>query len=684
MSSAWEIASQFVRRVIVFDPAGGLYTSHFVNLASGADLLAKARAERRWTPEFDFCLNGERVTSLGEVWELVEVTDAYPQPTFSAQLVFHLCHHVRGLEVHVGYQGDTSGTTKRCWIKNTDGQPVTLTHLAIETLPVEIGSPGELQLDAHYGTLPRETFITGRVDDCAIVLRNPRTDDSVIALNEAPGHLKRIETGAWFWEGQVRIMYDTDLFPLEVRVPSNTGWGSAAARVLVAAVGQGYADPRWVMSAATATALRRPLNLPAWHYNTWDPFGTHIDETIVMQLIPLAARMGFEIFTLDDGWQAQYGDNDVSPERFPRGLERIRDAVEAHGMRLGLWAPLAVVDRALATASPAIISAQCRDSWGQTKTTLTAQGEQVVMCLASDYGQLAAARLIELIERYHLAYLKLDLTTVFNAYGEAPGCHALGHQHASAAESVVRIYEAIAQVTQVIYAQHPDVLIDLTFELWGQKHTIDYGLLRAADLAWISNVGDNTDDAAGPRQARTLLYHRSLAIPVETMLIGNLRADTGDPREKFATALGACPLLLGDLRRLTDVQVAWYGDKIRWYRNLRREVNLAESFFPLGSWRQPSVVDWDGFARLSRAGEGLIVLFRNASDTAQARVQIPLPGSAHYNLTSVMTGATLGQLTAAGFRAGFDVAFGDEPVVVIEVRQSATIQRTELLQETSS
>jgi alpha-galactosidase len=684
MNSTWEIASQFVRRVIVFDPNEGLYTSHFVNLATDTDLIAKAHAERRWTPEFDFRVNGEHVTGRDETWELVSDTGTYPQADFAAQLVVHVRHRTRRMEVIIGYRGDAHGTTKRCWIKNTGNEPITLTHLAIETLPVEIGSPGELQLDAHYGSLPRETFITGRVDDCAIVLRNPRTGDTVITLNEAPGHLKRIESGAWFWDGFVRIMYDTDLFPLEVHIAPDAGWGSAAARLVLATIGQGYADPRWVMPLSTTAELRRSQKPAAWHYNTWDPFGTRIDEATVKELIPIAAQMGFEIFTLDDGWQVRYGDNAISPERFPHGLECVRDAVEAHGMRLGLWAPLAVVDREMANSSQALIAAQCRDARGRVKTTMTAMGEQVVMCLASDYAPMAAARLIELIGRYHLAYLKLDLTTVFNAYGEAPGCYAPGHQHASAAESVARIYEAIAQITQAIYTQHPGVLIDLTFELWGQKHTIDYGLLRAADLSWISNVGDNTATAAGPRQARTLLYQRSLAIPVETMLIGNLRAETGDPREKFATALGSCPLLLGDLRRLTNEQIAWYGNKIRWHRQFRREVNLAGSFFPLGSWRQPSVVDWDGFARLSRAGEGLIVLFRNASNTAQARVQLPLPGSAHYTLASVLTGATLGSVTAAEFRAGFEVAFGEEPVVVIEVRQSVTINRGKLIQETST
>jgi alpha-galactosidase len=676
MSFRWELANQQIRRVIVFDPDVGLHTSHFVNLTTGTDLLANARAGGRWTPEFEFRLNGERVTSLGEMWELAEAAGTYPQADFAAQLVLQLRHAARPVEVYIGYRCDAAGTTKRCWIKNTGREPITLTHLAMEALPVEIGSPGELQLDAHYGSLPRETFITGRVDDCAIVVRNPRTGDSVIALNEAPGHLKRSESGAWFWDGFVRIMYDTDLFPLEVRIPPETGWGSAAARLVLAASGRGYADPRWVMPAATTAELRRRLDPPAWHYNTWDPFGTHIDEATVMELIPVAAQMGLEVFTIDDGWQARYGENTVSPDRFPGGLDRIADAVDAHGMRLGLWASLAVVDRELANSNPAWITAQCRDARGRIKTTMTAMGEQAVMCLASDYGQMAAARLIELVARYRLAYLKLDLTTVFNAYGEAPGCYATHHQHGSAAESIARIYEAVAQVTQAIYAQHPDVLIDLTFELWGQKHAIDYGLLRAADLSWISNVGDNTDEAAGPRQARTLLYQRALAIPVETMLIGNLRAETGDPREKFATALGSCPLLLGDLRRLTDAQIAWYGDKIRWHRRLRREINLAESFFPLGSWRQPSVVEWDGFARLSRSGEGLLVLFRNESNAARAQVQIPLPGSGRFTLRSVLSDVALKQLAAEDFRTGFDIAFDGEPVMIAEVRRTNSTEPT--------
>ena len=50
-----------------------------------------------------------------------------------------------------------------------------------------------------------------------------------------------------------------------------------------------------------------------------------------------------DIFTIDDGWQQEYGENTVDPTAFPGGLDPIREAVEAKGMRLGLWIPLAAI-----------------------------------------------------------------------------------------------------------------------------------------------------------------------------------------------------------------------------------------------------------------------------------------------------------------------------------------------------
>ncbi len=169
-----------------------------------------------------------------------------------------------------------------------------------------------------------------------------------------------------------------------------------------------------------------------------------------------------------------------------------------------------------------------------------------------------------------------------------------------------------------------------------------------------------TSGAAGPRQARTLLYQRSLAIPVESMLIGNLRADIEPIAERFATAIGSAPLLLGDLRRLSPEQIAWYRAKIDWFKGLRREIPIHESFFPLGAWMHPNAAQWDGYARLSHAGEGIVVLFRNASRDSEVSVSIPMFGTDRCSLRSEMTGTHLGTVSAEDLRTGVTLALVDD------------------------
>jgi len=291
-----------------------------------------------------------------------------------------------------------------------------------------------------------------------------------------------------------------------------------------------------------------------------------------------------------------------------------------------------------------------------------------VMCMATDYRDRAAARINDAIERFRLAYVKLDLTTIFNAYGEAPGCWAKGHYHADWAESLIRIYEGISYVTAKVYEKHPEVLLDLTFELWGQKHIIDAGLLAAGDLDWMSNVDDRAKDSAGPRQARQLLYARAATMPAEAMLIGNLHAELPTIEESFATAIGSAPLLLGDLRKLSAADRKWYHEKIGWFKEFRRKTKIGESFFPLGSWQQVTPTAWDGFARFARSGDGVIVLFRNESGLAEAKVELPLLPAGKYKARSVMSGKELGVFEMADWMRGVAVKFeGAQTVEVLEV-----------------
>jgi alpha-galactosidase len=300
--------------------------------------------------------------------------------------------------------------------------------------------------------------------------------------------------------------------------------------------------------------------------------------------------------------------------------------------------------------------------------TGTAAGQKAVMCMASAYRETVAARLLDAIERFRLAYVKLDLTTIFNAYGEAPGCWAKGHDHGTWAESLIRIYEGIAYVTRRVYEKHPDVLLDLTFELWGQKHIIDAGLLAAGDLDWLSNVDDTRPGAAGPIQARQLLYQRAISMPAESMLIGNLHADVQPIEERFATAIGSAPVLLGDLRKLSDADRQRWRQSITWFKNLRKTTKVSESFFPLGSWQQTTPAAWDGFARLAHNGSGIIALFRNESNAAEAVVQLPLIPPGKFKVRSVFSGKEIGVFEHADWVRGVPVPFSsDQRVEVLEV-----------------
>jgi alpha-galactosidase len=671
-SARWTIGNDQVERRIRFEESRGLFTEGFTDLKSHTELILAENDGHSRSAEFSFAVDGRSYYGSGSAFHLAGAEESkLPKGRL---LAIHLKAAQLPLEVTVRYAVYDGHPAVRKWltIKNAGPTAVCLTHLDIEAIAVSFGPSHEARLNALYGTSPREILYTGRSEDAGLFLSNARTGSGLAILSEVPGYMKRTEINGFYDPERVHIdvLYDTDLMPFSRWLAPAESFTTGAVSMVLFGNGDSFRDPRWVLPSYTSDVLQRRSGAEGapWIYNTWNPFERKIDSATAHPLIGIAGRMGIDIFTIDDGWQQDYGENAVNLSAFPEGLDPIRKHVEAEGMRLGLWIPLAAIaaDSAVGREHGDWIQL---DQAGQRKTTTTAAGEMVVMCLATGFAALAAARIHEAIERFHLAYVKLDLTTIFNAYGEAPGCWAKGHDHRDWSESLGMIYEGIRQVTSAVYRAHPDVLLDLTFELWGQKHVIDAGLLAAGDLDWLSNVGDSERDSAGTIQARTLLYPRGASMPVESMLIGNLQADIPNPAEVFATALGSAPVMLGDLRKLSAADVEWYRSHIGWFKKLRRETRIDESFFPLGSWRQPVSTEWDGFARLSRSGSGVIAIFRNQSGVPGVRVALPLMPAGAFHVRSVMTDKSLGDFGLDQWTQGIPVSFAEgQTVEVLEVR----------------
>lgn len=653
--NTWVIGNSLVERQITFDPEIGLSTLRWRHNLTGTDFVANTVKPRPKSNEFSFWADEEHFAGTSQsTWKLVDIrTEKLARG--GEELAIHLSSTLHPIEVTTFYAVYDGHPVIRKWIAitNTGKTPVVLSHLCFESVGIVSGPFNLSEVNAFYGIQPRELLFSGRVDDGAVLQKNSLTGEGFIVMNEAPGWMKATEL--MDWSGGVQVMYNTDLFPFERRLEPAEIFTSAKSSIAFFVDGKGFADPRWVMPSYTSGVLvKKAPYQPPWIYNTWEPFEREITADIVSGLIDVAGRIGMDVFTIDDGWQSEYGDNEINRQLFPNGLEEVQTAVEAKKMRLGLWAPLAVVS----TKAPVYREHPewaCKDRYGNPKLTETMSGWQVVMCLASPYKDAAAKRISELIGRYHLRYVKLDLTTAFNAYGESPGCYSQGHHHDNFAQSLELIYEGIQYVTDYVYREHPDVLLDITFEAWGQKHTIDYGLLAAGDLDWLSNVEDRWPNAAGPRQARTLLYQRSLVIPTEAMLIGNLQAEMPPVEERLATVMGSGPLLLGDLRQLTSEQQAQYGEMIRWFKTLRQAVQMTQGFVPLGDWRQPNAATWDGFARLSREGEGLIILFRNESPVKAIEIKLPAFPDGNYHLRTVSGTHNTRACTGQQLRAGIEI-----------------------------
>jgi alpha-galactosidase len=666
----WTLGNGEIERTLVFGDAG-LFTERLADLKTHADYIEPPEIRTQLTSEFSFQCNGRAYSGHSSEFSLIGADEAFLPNGKS--LTIRLRAKQLPLDVSVIYKIYTGhpAIRKSLVLSNTGSERLRFTHLDIEEIGPSFGPANETILNTQYGAIPREIFYTGRSEDAALLIANGRTGAGMAVINEAPGYMKRTEINGWHDDKHVsvRVMYDTDLMPFERSLAAGEKFETAAASLLTYRTGDGFRDPHWVLPSYTAKVLMRRVDAigAPWIYNTWEPFQRRVNRDLVFKLIDVASNMGLDIFTIDDGWQQEYGENAVNRTAFPDGLKPVQAMVEAKGMRLGLWIPMAAIGT-MTSDYKTHPDWGALDLEGKQKLTGTMAGEKAVMCLASPFRDSAADRINQAIDEFHLAYVKLDLTTIFNAYGEAPGCWAKGHDHAGWAESLNRIYEGIAYVTSKVYAKHPDVLLDLTFELWGQKHIIDAGLLAAGDLDWMSNVDDNKPDSAGPLQARTLLYQRAISMPVESMLIGNIHGELPTIQESFATELGSAPVLLGDLRNLTADDQRWYHEKIDWFKKLRARAKISESFFPLGSWLQPSPANWDGFARLAHSGNGVIAVFRNKSNVPSATVQLPLIPDGTFKLHSVITNQDLGMFTKADWIRGVEVKFsGSNPVEILEV-----------------
>ncbi len=254
---SWTIGNALVEREVRFESQHGLHTVSWRHVVTGTDFMRAAGPNRYEGSEFSFeASGGSFAGSNGPAWQFVGAETQGLTPS-GKLLIIKLRATAKPIEVAVFYAVYEGHPVVRKWIAITNRaeKDITLSHLSFEAVNIAPGPASVLQASAFYGSQPREIFFTGRVDDTAVLERNSKTGEGFIAMNEAPGYLKRTELSGW-GEG-VEAMYDTDLFPFERSLQPGETFTSAKSSIAFFVDGRGTADPRWVMPSYTSQILMK-------------------------------------------------------------------------------------------------------------------------------------------------------------------------------------------------------------------------------------------------------------------------------------------------------------------------------------------------------------------------------------------------------------------------------------------
>jgi alpha-galactosidase len=269
----------------------------------------------------------------------------------------------------------------------------------------------------------------------------------------------------------------------------------------------GFTDQGFGESSRIMHAFEREEILPdraAPHtrpvlYNSWEATTFHVDEAGQKQLADRAAKIGVELFVMDDGWFGQrdndhagLGDWTVNPRKFPNGLKGLIDYVNGLGMKFGLWVEPEMVN-------PNSDLYRAHPDWAMhfnDRPRSEARNQLVLNMARDDVREHIFTVLDKLVSENHIEFLKWDMNRHFGEPGwpEAPV--------AEQKQIWVKYVDNVYQIIDRLRARHPGLEIE---SCSGGGGRVDLGILKRVDEVWTS---DNTEafDRLGIQEGFSYAY----------------------------------------------------------------------------------------------------------------------------------------------------------------------------------
>lgn len=302
--------------------------------------------------------------------------------------------------------------------------------------------------------------------------------------------------------------------------------------------------------------------------NNWEAHFFKFTRRKLLRLARRAAKLGVELFVLDDGWfglrnddKAGLGDYTVNRKKLPGGMGDLASKVTKLGLRFGLWFEPESVnpDSDLYRAHPdyAVTLPGREPSLGRNQLLLDLTNPAV-----RDYIVEAVSQVLDSAE---ISYVKWDMNRHMS------DCFS---SHCASGEFYHRYISGLYEVLERIFRPRPHILLE-SCSSGGNR--FDLGMLCYSPQIWAS---DDTDPIERLRIQRGLSYfyplstmgaHVSQAPHQQT-----LRATPLSTRFNVA-AFGAFGYEL-DLGELSPVEKKQVGAQIAFYKKHRRTFQFGDFY----------------------------------------------------------------------------------------------------------
>jgi alpha-galactosidase len=336
-------------------------------------------------------------------------------------------------------------------------------------------------------------------------------------------------------------------------------------------------------------------------YNSWEATEFDVNEAGQTALAQKAAKLGVELFVMDDGWfgkrntdHAGLGDWVVNPQKFPNGLGGLIKSVNALGMDFGLWVEPEMVnpDSDLYRAHPDWVM----NFPGRPRSELR---NQLVLNMArEDVKEHIFEVLDKLVTTYKFRYFKWDMNRIFSE----PGWPEVSTD--AQRELWVKYVWNYYEIMDRLRKKHPELEIE---SCSGGGGRIDLGVLRYVDEVWTS---DNTEafDRLKIQEGFSQAYAAKFMSAWVTD-VPNTNGRSTPLRYRFLVAMQGALGVGSNLNKFTDEDTKLATQMVALYKRIRATVQFGSLYRLLS----PRTNDTTANEYVSKDGkEAVVFAFRHS------------------------------------------------------------------------